>query len=157
MITTFVKFDFLRNFELASLLKVTTAGSKINKDIFETFMKALPHVEVYKSYGILFNIPYNIEYFVTESRGCKNFNFFFFDLKGMTEGGGITTLQNDKRQSNDSVGFVTPNVKVKIVDLENGKALGPNKEGELCVKSNNFMTGYYKNPQATAEAIDEDG
>ena len=96
-----------------------------------------------------------LEYF---SKKCSLKIFvFFFNLKGMTEGGGVTTLQNDKRKSTDSVGFVVPNVKVKIVDLENGKAVGPNKEGELCIKSNNFMLGYYKNPQATAEAIDEDG
>ena len=33
-----------------------------------------------------------------------------------------------------SCGVLIPNTEGKIVDLDSGKALGPNQTGELCVK-----------------------
>ena len=33
-----------------------------------------------------------------------------------------------------SCGVLLPNTEGKIVDLETGKAVGPNQTGELCVK-----------------------
>uniref|UniRef100_A0A2H1VNT1 SFRICE_024315 n=1 Tax=Spodoptera frugiperda TaxID=7108 RepID=A0A2H1VNT1_SPOFR len=41
-----------------------------------------------------------------------------------------------------SVGVVVPNVVLKVVDLETGKALGPNQSGELRVKGELLMKGY---------------
>lgn len=44
------------------------------------------------------------------------------------------------------VGTVLPNLQVKIAE-----------DGEICVKGPSVMKGYYKRPDATAEAIDADG
>ena len=44
--------------------------------------------------------------------------------------------------------------EIKIVD-EFGKMLPANTEGELMVRGDNIMRCYYKNPQATAEALDD--
>lgn len=57
----------------------------------------------------------------------------------------------------DSVGFITPNTQIKVADLVNGKSLGPNQEGEICFKSPNVMTGYYRNPVETKDMIDNQG
>lgn len=55
-----------------------------------------------------------------------------------------------------SVGFVAPNVRIKIVDIETEKILGTNQTGELRVKLPYVMNGYYKNPEATKRAFDSD-
>lgn len=73
----------------------------------------------------------------------------------MTEICGLVTLQTEKREKIDSVGFIVSNSELKIVDLDNGKALGPNEPGEVYIKSPNLMTCYYKNPRATKETIDQ--
>jgi len=53
-----------------------------------------------------------------------------------------------------SVGVPAPNTECKIVDLESGEPLGPNERGEVCVRGPQIMTGYLKNPEATAQTID---
>ena len=43
-----------------------------------------------------------------------------------------------------------PNTECKIIDLETGEALGPNQEGEICVRGPQVMKGYLNRPDATA-------
>ena len=55
-----------------------------------------------------------------------------------------------------TVGRALPDVEVKIVDIETGAALPPGKQGELCTRGYHVMKGYYKMPEETAKAIDND-
>lgn len=48
-------------------------------------------------------------------------------------------------------------VDVKVLDPETHQEVPVGVQGELCCKGFNIMKGYYKNPKATAEAIDENG
>ena len=48
-------------------------------------------------------------------------------------------------------------VDVKVLDPETGKEVPVGTQGEMCCKGFNVMKGYYKNPEATAEVIDENG
>ena len=57
----------------------------------------------------------------------------------------------------DSVGFVIEHVQMKFMNPDTGKILGPNEEGEICVKTLTKMLGYYKNPEATKKMVDEEG
>ncbi|XP_036138799.1 4-coumarate--CoA ligase 1 isoform X2 [Monomorium pharaonis] len=75
---------------------------------------------------------------------------------GMTEVNGLITMQLSHHK-NGSCGVVTKNVQIKIVNPENGKVLGPNEPGEIWIKSINVMNGYYKNPEATKNTIDDKG
>ena len=45
----------------------------------------------------------------------------------------------------------------QVVDLETKKAVGPNKQGELCVRGPQIMKGYLNNEAATREVIDAEG
>lgn len=51
-----------------------------------------------------------------------------------------------------SCGHVIPNMEAKIVSDDPA-----NIPGEICVRGQNRMKGYYKNPDVTAATIDEDG
>jgi acyl-CoA synthetase (AMP-forming)/AMP-acid ligase II len=53
-----------------------------------------------------------------------------------------------------SVGVPAPSTECKIIDLESGAMLGPNQEGEVCVRGPQIMKGYLNRPEATAETID---
>jgi len=57
----------------------------------------------------------------------------------------------------NTVGRALPGVECKIVDPETGKDLPDDVDGEFVARGYNIMKGYYKMPEATAAAIDEDG
>lgn len=61
----------------------------------------------------------------------------------------------EKRVS--TVGKPHPHVEVKIINPATGKELPKGESGELCTRGYHVMKGYYNNPEATREAIDEDG
>jgi acyl-CoA synthetase (AMP-forming)/AMP-acid ligase II len=78
---------------------------------------------------------------------------------GMTETSPVThSSPADPAQVKfGSVGLAAPNTECKIIDLETGESLGPNKEGEVCVRGPQIMMGYLNRPEATAATIDPDG
>ncbi len=70
---------------------------------------------------------------------------------GITECAPLISCNRNKYQKKGSVGTPIIGELVKIKDPDE------NGEGEICVKGPNVMLGYYKNPEATAAAFDEDG
>ena len=70
---------------------------------------------------------------------------------GITECSPLISCNRNKYQKKGSVGTPIIGQKVKIKDPDE------NGEGEICVKGPNVMLGYYKNPEATARAFDEEG
>ncbi|MDZ7832500.1 MAG: AMP-binding protein [Desulfobacterales bacterium] len=79
---------------------------------------------------------------------------------GQTESSpGITQTRRDDSMNirTETVGRALPNVEVKIADTATGETLPPGETGELCSRGYHIMKGYYKMPEKTAEAIDEDG
>jgi acyl-CoA synthetase (AMP-forming)/AMP-acid ligase II len=78
---------------------------------------------------------------------------------GMTETSPVThSSPSDSAQIRlGSVGVCAPNTECKIIDLETGIPLGPNKKGEICVRGPQVMKGYLNRAEATAQTIDTEG
>src|SRR5229473_2082370 len=77
---------------------------------------------------------------------------------GMTETSPVThsSPADPAKMKHGSVGPPAPNTECKLVDPATGAELGPNQEGELCVRGPQIMKGYLNNPEATARTVDED-
>ena len=57
----------------------------------------------------------------------------------------------------ETVGSPFPGVECKVIDPETGEELPDGQSGEFVARGFNIMKGYYKMPEATAQAIDADG
>ena len=79
---------------------------------------------------------------------------------GLTEGSPVMTqtrVDDSLEKRVQTVGRAMPEIEVKILDPETGRELAPGQPGEVCCRGYNVMKGYYNNPRATAETIDEHG
>jgi fatty-acyl-CoA synthase len=77
---------------------------------------------------------------------------------GMTETSPVSTQSRtddpfEKRVG--TVGQVHPHVEVKIVDPSSGRIVPRGSPGELCTRGYSVMLGYWGDPHATREAIDD--
>nr|WP_122013260.1 AMP-binding protein [Maliibacterium massiliense] len=57
----------------------------------------------------------------------------------------------------NTVGRTLPNMEVKIIDMETGEDAPINTQGEIVTRGYQVMKGYYNMPEATRQAIDENG
>ncbi|VFQ58473.1 unnamed protein product [Cuscuta campestris] len=128
-----VKNPIVDTYDLTKLkLKsIMTAAAPLAPEILNEFQKKFPDVQVQEAYG-------------------------------MTEHSCITLTHGDPRMDHaiakkNSVGFILPNLEVKFIDPESGLSLPKNTPGEICVRSQCVMKGYYNNECETALTIDKDG
>ena len=78
---------------------------------------------------------------------------------GMTEfGPGVFALApEDAVRKAGSIGRPNFFVDARVVDPQSNHPLGPNQVGELILKGPSAASGYFNNPQASAEAVDAAG
>jgi fatty-acyl-CoA synthase len=79
---------------------------------------------------------------------------------GMTETSPVSTQtvpEDSLEHRVSTVGRVHPHVEIKIVDPETGRTVRRGEPGELCTRGYSVMTGYWNDPERTAEAIDATG
>ncbi len=112
-----------RNYSLKSLRYLCFGGGTISLDVLKKVSKCLPEVGIVQTYG-------------------------------QTEASPRITclLPKDSERKIGSVGRPIPGVCVKVVD-EDGKELPANSRGEIVVKGDNIMKGYYKRSEETAKVI----
>jgi len=93
-----------------------------------------------------------VAYTAGEAIGPDLFTFYrsigvnLKQLYGSTETAVFVCLQPDNEAKADTVGVPIEGVEIKVID-----------SGEILIRSPGLLQGYYKNPQATAEALTPDG
>jgi acyl-CoA synthetase (AMP-forming)/AMP-acid ligase II len=92
---------------------------------------------------------------LTEFAEAIGRNVDFLHVYGLTEGGPFTSAQTPERimEKPDSIGWPMPGVEMDIVDPKTGDSLPWGEIGEIVVRAPSNMHGYWKQPQATAEAL----
>ncbi|XP_029287225.1 long-chain-fatty-acid--CoA ligase 1a isoform X2 [Cottoperca gobio] len=90
--------------------------------------------------------------FLRAALGCQ-----FYEGYGQTECTAGCSMSMPGDWSAGHVGPPLPCNAIKLVDVTEMNYLAANGEGEVCVKGPNVFQGYLKDPEKTAEALDEDG
>jgi fatty-acyl-CoA synthase len=79
---------------------------------------------------------------------------------GMTETSPVSTqtaFDDPLEKRVGSVGRVAPHIEIKIVDPVSGDTVHRGDAGEFCTRGYSVMTGYWNDPERTAEAVDGEG
>jgi long-chain acyl-CoA synthetase len=76
---------------------------------------------------------------------------------GLTETAPITNVRRPWRNLRLSAGQPLPGTEIKIVDVETRQPLPIGQKGLILIRGPQVMQGYYRDPDATAKAIDPDG
>ncbi|KAJ6428369.1 hypothetical protein OIU84_023739 [Salix udensis] len=133
IILALVKNPIVEEFDLSKLkLKaIMTAAAPLAPELLTAFENKFPGVQVQEAYGL-------------------------------TEHSCITLTHGDPSKGHgiakkNSVGFLLPNLEIKFINPENGQSLPKNTPGEICVRSQCVMQGYFNNKEETARTIDADG
>lgn len=131
---------------LKALIKISNALLKIGIDIRRKFFKSVltafgGNLELIVSGGA----PIDDKYV----QGLRNFGITTLNGYGITECSPVVSVNRNDYYRDGSVGQVLPICEVKIL------AADASGHGEICVKGDNVMLGYYKNEQATKEAFEE--
>jgi long-chain acyl-CoA synthetase len=110
--------------DLSSLRVGVSGGAAIPGEVIKAFEEKFPGVVILEGYGL------------SESASTTTFNV------------------NAEQRKVLSIGKPIWGVEVKVVD-DDGKELpaGEGNVGEIVIRGHNIMKGYYKNPEATAEAF----
>ncbi|XP_078427671.1 peroxisomal OPC-8:0-CoA ligase 1-like [Wolffia australiana] len=119
--------DLAKKFDLGSLEEVISAGAPLLGEVRDKFHRSFPEITLSQCYGL------------TETNGP------------------ITLCDGMAGKVHASIGRLAPTMEAKICDVVSRRALPPNEIGELCLRGPPVMPGYLGNPQATAQAFDEEG
>lgn len=108
--------------------------------------------------GIMSGSPCPVKYMelVVDKMNMKDITIPY----GQTEASPVCTqtrIGDSLERRVATVGRSLPFIECKIVDPETGKDLPDGVPGEFVARGYNVMKGYYKMPEATAQAIDADG
>ncbi|VDD85977.1 unnamed protein product [Enterobius vermicularis] len=130
------KEDF-KKFDLSSVTTVLCGSAPLSRELSEHFLKLYPHVKnLLQGYGM------------TE----------IVILSHITPLGYSQNSEDAGSCGKLLPGFQAKAMMFQILDLGSGEEIQKVGEaGELCLKSDSVMKGYYGNPEATSDVIDKDG
>lgn len=86
----------------------------------------------------------------------EKFKLNILEGYGLSEASPVVAVNSKAKHRQGSIGCPLPEVEVKIMS-EAGDALPRGKVGELMVRGDNVMKGYYHLPEETKQALEADG
>jgi long-chain acyl-CoA synthetase len=87
----------------------------------------------------------------------REFGCVVLEGYGLSETSPVACFNHpDRERKPGSIGTPVEGVEMKLVDLYRRDA-APGEVGEIAIRGHNVMTGYWNRPDATADAIDDDG
>jgi long-chain acyl-CoA synthetase len=93
----------------------------------------------------------------TAARFLERFGVRLNEGYGLTETAPVTNMCRPQEWRAHSVGPAVPGVRQRIVDPATGAPVPTGQDGEVQIQGPNVMRGYYRLPEATAEAFTPDG
>ena len=73
-----------------------------------------------------------------------------------TVGLGTTLRPGAELAHTESIGLPSATMQVQVRDSETDKVLPEGEVGEICLRGGSVFLGYWRNPEATARALDDD-
>ncbi|MCL2402481.1 MAG: AMP-binding protein [Oscillospiraceae bacterium] len=130
---------------LRKLVSVSNKSLKIGIDLRRILFKSVlnafgGNLELIVSGGAPLDKQYYQEF--------HNFGIHIIEGYGITECSPIVSLNRNHHWKEGSVGLPCPNCEVEIFDVDSQTGFG-----EICVRGDIVMNGYYNAPEATAEAM----
>ena len=123
MYTALVNHPKVREFDLSSVRRWVSGGAPLAMEVLQRFEALTGHAPK-EGYGLTETAPL----------------------------GTLQVLNKPARQG--SVGLPAPHTTLEVVDLETGERVLPiGEKGEICFWGPQVMKGYWKRPEATAEAF----
>lgn len=117
----------IQTVDLSSLKQCVLVGAQTPHDLVKTLKQIIPN--------------------------CENITRY-----GSTEIGGITcTVGNELEQYPGTVGRLSANFEIKLIDEHTGQRCGIGEKGEIFVKALVPSMGYYKDEAANRNAFDDEG
>ncbi|CDP06777.1 unnamed protein product [Coffea canephora] len=115
-------------YDCSSLREIACGAAPLGKDVIEECAKNFPQAVIVQGYGV-------------------------------TETCGIISIEDVKTgpPHSGSTGVLFPGVECKILDVDTAEPLPPFQKGQILVRGQNMMQGYFKNQIATNETIDKQG
>ncbi|XP_050239017.1 probable acyl-activating enzyme 16, chloroplastic isoform X2 [Quercus robur] len=140
----------------SGIQKQISTSSLLRKLIALTFIRiSLAYMELKRIYeaGVSGggSLPLHVDKFF-EAIGLKVQNGY-----GLTESSPVVAARKPSCNVLGSVGHPIQHTEFKIVDSETNEVVPPGSKGIVKVRGPQVMKGYYKNPWATKQVLDEDG
>lgn len=122
-LNTLVKSGCLTRYDFSSIRAITSSADKLAPSVIESLAEALPGVQIFSMYGLT----------EATTRACY-------------------VPPDMLRRKKESCGRPLPRVEIRIV-TEDGRAAGTDETGEVLLRGPNIMTGYWNDPELTAETL----